>query len=143
MDEDALTRLRVVIGRLSRRLNGSATAEGLTPSQASVLGLVAASVPLGVSELAEIEGVNPTMVSRMVGRLVELGLIVRLPNPDDLRAARVEVTPAGVRVHGRIRAQRAAAMSDGVAELADEQVDRIVDALPALEALEAELRVQG
>ena len=66
--------------------------EGLTPSQASVLGIVTNRGPLGLTELTEIEGLNPTMLSRVVGKLDSFGLIQRLRDPDDFRAARVQVT---------------------------------------------------
>src|SRR4051794_26476911 len=106
MDTDDVARLRGVIFRLARQLNATSTGEGLTPTQASVLGLVAFRGPLGLAELTELEGLNPTMLSRVVRKLDEDGLIRRLPDPSDLRAVRVEVTPEGALVHERVRALR-------------------------------------
>ncbi len=96
-DTETLSKLRGVISKLARELNATATGEGLTPTQASVLGLIAFRGPLGLTELAQLEGLNPTMLSRVVGKLTELGLIQRDPNPDDLRAIQVEATDAGRR----------------------------------------------
>ena len=48
MDDDGVTRLRRVIARLARQLNSSATGQGLTPSQASVLALVVARGPVSL-----------------------------------------------------------------------------------------------
>ncbi len=140
VDADTVTRLRVVIGRLARELNATATGEGLTPTQASVLGLVSGRGPLGMAELAGLEGLNPTMLSRVVGRLDELGLVRRLPDPADLRAVRVEVTAAGRRVHQRIRTLRTRAVSQCLERLPDETAHTLLDAVPALEALVDELR---
>jgi DNA-binding MarR family transcriptional regulator len=140
MDDDAITRLRQVIGKLARRLNASATSEGLTPSQASALGLVATRGPLGIQQLVDLEGVNPTMMSRVVGKLDDAGLIRRVQNPADLRSASVEITPEGAATHSRIKAQRAAVVSECVGRLPQDQADAIVGALPALEALAAELQ---
>ena len=56
-------RLRAVIGRLSRRLRGTSAGAGLTPSQASILFTVVRKGPIGLSELAELESINPTMLS--------------------------------------------------------------------------------
>src|SRR5260370_27566209 len=95
MDADGVTRLRGVIARLARQLNASSTSEGLTPSQASVLGLVVFRGPLSLDELADLEGLNPTMLSRVVGRLQELELIRRIPAPADLRSASAISTPDG------------------------------------------------
>ena len=106
MDADLVARLRGVIPRLARELNDTSTGEGLTPTQYSVLALVRGRGPLGLTELTELEGLNPTMLSRIVKVLDERGLIRRMPDPNDLRAARLEATPAGEQVHDRVRAQR-------------------------------------
>lgn len=140
MDTDAASQLRAVIGRLSRQLNASATHEGLTPSQASALGLIGGRGPLSLAELAKLESLNPTMVSRIVGRLDELGLIRRRQNPDDLRAAWVEITPVGRRMTERIRESRGQVVSACLDRLDQKHRDAIVAALPALELLAEELK---
>ena len=140
VDSDTVIRMRGVIGKLARQLNTSATGEGLTPTQASVLGLICGRGPLGIAELVELEGLNPTMASRVVGKLTELGLIHRIPDPADARAARVEVTPAGKEVHHRIKARRAQVVSDCLDRLPVRTTQTLLEALPALEALAEELR---
>lgn len=143
IDVDAVGRLRGVIARLSRQLNASATHEGLTPSQASALGLIAWRGPLSLTELADLEGLNPTMVSRIVGRLDELELIHRKQNPQDLRAALVEITPSGQVINERIRAERGNVVSGCLDRLPAAQRTAIVAALPGLESLAEELRTSG
>jgi DNA-binding MarR family transcriptional regulator len=140
MDEESVIRLRRVVLRLARQLNAASVGEGLTPTQASVLGIVANRGPLGLTELTEIEGLNPTMLSRVVGKLDSFGLIRRLRDPDDFRAARVEVTPEGKRTYQRIAAQRAAILSERVAGLPPEPEAALIAALPALENLAEDLR---
>lgn len=140
MDTDAVARLRVVISRLSRQLNASATHEGLTPSQASALGLIGGRGPLSLADLAGLESLNPTMVSRIVGRLDELGLIRRRQNPDDLRAAWVEITPAGRAMTERIRDSRGQVVKACLDRLDSPDRDAIAAALPALEHLVDELK---
>jgi DNA-binding MarR family transcriptional regulator len=135
VDPDTATRLRRVVNRLARQLNAEATSEGLTPSQASVLGQIVANGPLGISELSDLEMLNPTMLSRVIGKLDEMGLIRRRPNPDDLRSALVESTPVGVKLSRRIRDHRTSTVSAGVATLSARQAQSLVGALPALEAL--------
>ena len=51
-DTETLSKLRGVISKLARELNATATDEGLTPTQASVLGLITFRGPLGLTELA-------------------------------------------------------------------------------------------
>lgn len=140
MDNDTVIRLRRVVLRLARQLNAASVGEGLTPSQASVLGIVTNRGPLGLAELTEIEGLNPTMLSRVIGKLDSFGLLRRLRDPDDFRAIRVEVTPEGKRTYQRIAAQRAAIISERVAGLPAEQEAALVAALPALENLAEGMR---
>ena len=141
MDADTVIRLRRVVLGLARRLNAASVGEGLTTTQASVLSIVAYRGQLGLAELTEMEGLNPTMLSRVVGRLDAFGLIRRLRDPDDFRAARVEVTPEGTRAFERISAQRAEIISECVAELPPEQEAALIAALPALEKLAESLRL--
>ena len=140
MDDDGVTRLRGVIARLARQLNSSATGEGLTPTQASVLALVVARGPVSLGELAALEGLNPTMLSRVVGKLQSMELIRRIPDPADLRSASVESTASGQRMDQRVKAQRAAVVSRCLELLDKEQQTAIAAALPALEALAGELQ---
>jgi DNA-binding MarR family transcriptional regulator len=137
---DTPARLRAVVGKLSRRLDATARGTGLTSSQLSALGVVARSGPLRLSELAEIEHVNPTMLSRIVGALVDGGLLRRKADPDDRRAGLVEVTPQGRRTHDRLRAERAKVLADGLAALPADDRAVVEAALPALEALVTAMR---
>lgn len=140
VETETIARLRVAIARIARQLNASATAEGLTPTQASVLGLISGRGPLGLTELADLEGLNPTMLSRVVGKLTELELIRRHQDPADLRAVRVEVTPKGRRLHTRIRSQRTKAVAECLDRLPAESAERLLAALPALEDMAEELK---
>jgi DNA-binding MarR family transcriptional regulator len=137
--DDYPARLRSVIMRLARRLNSTAAPEGLTPTQASALGVVVARGPLSVTELAQIEGVNPTMVSRIVGQLSASGLIHRVPNPEDLRSVRLEGTPAGSAMHVRIRDERDRKITESLGELSAAERSTLLRALPALEQLAEEI----
>ena len=119
--------------------NASATSEGLTPTQASVLGLIAGRGPLGLAQLAELEGLNPTMLSRVIGALTSAELIVRRPDPADQRAWQVAATPEGSRMHERIKNARAQVVSDSAARLPADQVAALIAALPALDALAEQL----
>jgi DNA-binding MarR family transcriptional regulator len=140
MDADGVIRLRRVVLGLARRLNAASAGEGLAPAQASVLAVLINHGPLGVAELAEIEGLNPSMLSRVMGRLESVGLVRRRRDPHDYRAVLVEITPAGERTWQRISAERAEVISECVACLAAGQETALAVALPALEALSETLR---
>jgi DNA-binding MarR family transcriptional regulator len=138
-DSDPATRLRAAIGRLSRRLRQTVAGSGLTPTQTSVLFTVARLGPLGLSEISELEGINPTMLSRITAQLCESGLISRESDPGDRRAALVRVTPAGQRLRRRIHRERTEALQQPIATLTDEQRELLWSALPVLEALAEQL----
>ena len=140
MDAELVARLRGVIPRLARQFNETSTGEGLTPTQYSVLALVRVRGPLGLAELTDLEGLNPTMLSRIVRVLDERGLIRRLPDPSDMRAARVEVTPAGEQVHERVRRQRTQVLSECLERLPPQTAEQLLAAVPAMEALAEEVR---
>jgi len=138
-DTDQTARLRAVIGRLSRRLRPTSAGSELTPSQTSVLFTIVRLGPLGLGEVAEIESVNPTMLSRITAQLCDAGLIHRETSPGDRRAALVKATPAGRRMRERIHKERTAALGAHVETLAEEQQAALWAALPVLEALAAQL----
>jgi DNA-binding MarR family transcriptional regulator len=140
VDAEAVTRLRRVIGRLARLLNASSSGEGLTPTQASVLGLVAYRGPLGLAELTELEGLNPTMVSRLVSKLDADGLVRRRPDPADQRVVLLEATDAGRQTHQRILEARTETVAKILDGLSPDVGDALTEALPALEALAEGLR---
>jgi DNA-binding MarR family transcriptional regulator len=142
VDAENVTRLRRVIGRLARLLNAAPVSENLTPTQASVLGLVAHRAPIGMTDLAEIEGLNPTMLSRVVAKLVDDDLVRRLPNPNDQRAVQLEATDYGRVVHERIIAARTATVGQILDGLSPNVTDALRNALPALEALAEGLRTR-
>jgi DNA-binding MarR family transcriptional regulator len=143
MNADDAIRLRRVITKLARELNSSSTGAGLTPSQASVLGLIFAHEPVGRAELSELEGLNPTMMSRVISKLHDRGMIDRIPDPADLRSASLVITPAGKRVYRELKARRAAAVSRCLEVLPPEQADLLTQALPALEAFAETMRQVG
>jgi DNA-binding MarR family transcriptional regulator len=135
MDDTTISVLRYAIAVLGRALNANAAGVGLTPTQASVLGLVAGRGPLRPGDLARLEGLNPTMLSRVVGKLVDQGLVDRRTDPDDPRAALVAVTPAGTTLHEELRSLRSITMSGYLAALADEDRERLEAAVPVLGTL--------
>lgn len=134
-DAEHVARLRVALARISRELDRQSRGDALTRTQASVLGTVARLGPVRITELADIEGVNPTMLSRIVGKLEDAGLLHRGADPDDRRCALVEATEAGQILHLRLRSERTRLLTRRLAAIPEQESRRLLDALPALEAL--------
>jgi DNA-binding MarR family transcriptional regulator len=133
--DETVDRLRAVIGRLSRRLRPTLAGSGLTPSQTSVLFTVVRHGPVGLSELARSEGLNPTMLSRITAGLCGQGLLRRSADPGDRRSGIVEATAAGRRLRRSIRAERSRALSAHLEELGVADRELLMRALPVLEQL--------
>ena len=135
IDGEDLARLRIALARIARALDRQSRGHTLTGTQASVLATAARLGPLRITELAEIEGINPTMMSRIVGKLEEAGLLHRHPDPDDRRAALVEPTTAGRELQRHVREERTRLLAEHLETLPAAHSDGLLDALPHLEAL--------
>jgi DNA-binding MarR family transcriptional regulator len=140
VERETVERLRSALGITARYLRSTHAGAGLTPTELSILATITRRGSLRLTELAEIERVNPTMLSRIAARLAEAQLIRRQADSDDRRAARVEATRAGKALHERIRAERTASLGARLDELSDDDVAALLAALPALEALAEGLR---
>src|ERR1700691_2871173 len=81
-----VTRLRVAIARVSRRLRRHELA-GLTPTQLSALATVEQAGPLRLGDLAAAEKIAPSTLTRLVTVLGERGYVARQPVPGDARAS--------------------------------------------------------
>ncbi|MFD9128842.1 MarR family transcriptional regulator [Kitasatospora sp. NPDC059571] len=87
--------LRVVFGRLRRRLRELQEPGDLTPSQMSVLSRLGKEGPASASALAAAERVRPQSVAATLGALEERGLIARRPDPDDGRRQLISLSGPG------------------------------------------------
>jgi DNA-binding MarR family transcriptional regulator len=142
LDTESVTRLRAVIGHLSRTLRATRSGRdaALTPTRISLMLSIDRTGPIRLSELGESEGINPTMLSRSVTQLVEAGLVERTSDSADRRAAWVQATGAGHALAERMRQERTEAINTALAGLAPSERRMLEQAIPALEALAHELR---
>ena len=122
------------------RTTKAARDAGLTPTAISVLLNVTRNAPIRMGDLAESEGVNPTMLSRAISGMVDKGLLERMSDLDDRRAAWVSITKQGRRLTERIKSERTEALNAAMGELSPEERGAIERALPALEALDQQLK---
>ena len=140
---DAAARLRAAVNRISRRLRPTKAGAGYTPTEISVLETVAKRGPIRLSDLASLEGMNPTMLSRVARKLEAPGLIRRHPHPVDRRAALLDITPSGRRLFEKVRSERTDQLSLELEALDPEERRLVIDALPVLERLAERLRARS
>jgi DNA-binding MarR family transcriptional regulator len=135
IDAEDVARLRIALARITRVLDRQSRGHTITGTQASVLATAARLGPLRITELSEFEGINPTMMSRIVGKLEDAGLLHRRADPDDRRAALVEPTTAGRELQRHVREERTRLLAEHLTALPACHTDGLLDALPHLEAL--------
>jgi DNA-binding MarR family transcriptional regulator len=129
-----VTRLRVALARLARRLRGHQLA-GLTPTQLAALATVERIGPLRLGDLAAAEGIAPSTLTRLVAALEELGYVRRDADPKDARASTLVITTKGHDTLERLRAENSALLAQRLMLLSADQRAALALALPALEAL--------
>src|SRR5450432_1983913 len=129
-----VTRLRVAIARVSRRLRRHELA-GLTPTQLAALATVESAGPLRLGDLAAAEQIAPSTLTRLVTVLEEHGYVERSPVPGDARASTLTITTCGHEALERIRRETTVVLADSLRTLSADQLTALAAALPALERL--------
>src|SRR3990170_3365544 len=104
-DQELVTRLRLAVMRLARRLRQQAE-PGVTPSMLSALASIDYLGSVSLKELAELERVQPPTLTKIVARLEEAGLVRRDAAPDDRRVALVSLTAQGKQFIQRARSRK-------------------------------------
>ena len=129
-----VTRLRVALARLSRRLRKHELA-GLTPTQLAALATVERSGPMRLGDLAAAEGIAPSTLTRLVTALEESDYVRRHADPSDARASTLAITPRGRDTLERLRTQTTLELAASLRLLTLAQRSALAEALPVLELL--------
>jgi DNA-binding MarR family transcriptional regulator len=132
--------LRVTLGRLNRSLRLTQAQKDLSSSQREVLMAIARAGSLRLSDLAREEGLNPTMLSRIVAKLEAAGMVTRACDPHDARIIHLSATPEALALRETIRNERTDALLYALGRLSKEEKKALSDATPALENIVATLR---
>lgn len=124
--ERALTRITYLSTRARQHERLMALA-GVPLDRAAValLRQVADSEPLRPGELANRLGVEASHVTRTVQQLQKTGYVTRVPDPDDRRAQRIELTEAGQAAIDRVRDAGARGMQLALADWSPEELEQL------------------
>jgi DNA-binding MarR family transcriptional regulator len=135
MEQDELSaRLRLAIARIARQLRQD-NPEGLTLTQLSTLVRVEEHEPVRPGQLATLEGISPSTLTRLIASLEETGLLLRMTDPTDGRVSHLRLSDEGRETLARIRGRRNAALQQRIAALSEVERIALATALPALEAI--------
>lgn len=135
VDEQALRALEHEMTMLVRRLRRVIAERArlvhpdLSPVSYSMLTALHDSGPMRASDLVGLFSIDKGAVSRHVQALLELELISRTPDPEDRRAAILQLTDAGARRLASVSSTRRAELSRRMEDWSGEDLDRFVDLL--------------
>ncbi len=133
--DEMADRLRAAVGRLGRALRSAQGASPLSPSQRDVLRVIVRRGPIRLASIAADEGMNLTMVSRIVSHLERASLVERTLDPDDERVVHVAPTRAGRRLADSLRRERTAVLGRALGSLGERDLRRLNDVLPLLDVV--------
>lgn len=134
LDTEVVSRLRLAIMRLARRLRQQAE-PGATPSMLSALSVIERLGPLTLGELADIERIQPPTVTKIVARLEEDGLVARDTDLQDRRVARVTLTKDGKRFIQSARTRKDAYLARRLRDLDEADRRTLSDAARIMEKI--------
>ena len=130
-------RLRLSMIRLSRQLRRYDPSE-LTIAQLSLLASVVRAGPIGVGQLAEVEGLPSPAVTRLADKLEEAGLVTRQSNPADRRGVHLVATDQGEQLLARRREAGNAWLAEHLSALSEADRLALERAVGVLESLIAQ-----
>jgi DNA-binding MarR family transcriptional regulator len=133
-DVDLAARLRLAITRTARRLRQEAGTD-LSPSQLAALATIERHGPLAPSELAECERIRRPTATRVLSRLLEAGLVERIPDPADGRSAIVSVSSEGRALLRRLRRRKTAYLATRIRDLPPQDLSALARATDVLESI--------
>ncbi|WP_435282815.1 MarR family winged helix-turn-helix transcriptional regulator [Streptomyces koelreuteriae] len=124
--ERALTRITYLSTRARQHERLMALA-GVPLDRAAValLRQVADSEPLRPGELAARLGVEASHVTRTVQQLQKSGYVTRVPDPDDRRAQRIELTDAGRQAIAKVREAGVRGMQMALSDWSPEELRQL------------------
>lgn len=127
----ALTSLIRTARAAGRRLQEGLGASG-TPV-AVLKALAREDGPDRPGDLAVATGVAPSVVSRVLARLEEDGLVTRRPDESDARACRIALTAEGHSHLARVQRKTAALLAPSLTQMTPQDLDRVPALLAELE----------
>lgn len=132
---DTLRQLEREVGVMIRRVRrvlahrAAAVHPDLAPASYLMLSWVVDHGAVRASELAEVFGIDKGAISRQVQQLTDLGLVDKVPDPDDGRATLVSASEEAVRRLEDVTASRRAWLDERLSEWSERDLTEFVNGL--------------
>lgn len=101
----------------------------IEPSQMDALDFLMNNENCRMSDLAENLRIDPSTATRAVQRMINVGLIERVPDKTDGRAVNIVVTERGQRIHSQVSERRKAVLVEVLSEFSSDERDSLADLL--------------
>ena len=138
-DPDAVAdRIHSAAIHILRRVRREDPGMGLSGPRASALSVVVFGGPVTLGALAAAEQVRPPTMTHLVRALERMGLVTRVPDPDDGRIVRIAATRRGKALLEAGRARRVSALSRQLRTLPKRDLAVLARAADLLDALSHE-----
>jgi DNA-binding MarR family transcriptional regulator len=136
LDPDLVARFGLSVTRLARVLRQQESTRS-SPAAAAALATIVTEGPISLGDLAAAERVSPSTITKIVSKLEAGDVIERVIDPTDRRVHRVQLSAQGRRTIDTYRSKRNAWLTEQLALLDDDEIDRIIGAVDVLERLTA------
>jgi DNA-binding MarR family transcriptional regulator len=127
--------LRLAIQRLARRIRSMQADDDVTEGQRAVLFALSKNGTQTLGSLSEHERVTPPSMNRTINALVELGLVTRVPAPDDARKVSLDLSSTGHAFVSETRRRRDAWFTTRLDALPSDQRRMLREVAPILREL--------
>jgi DNA-binding MarR family transcriptional regulator len=129
--------LRVTTGRMWRQMRRDLTAgrREITPVRLSTLAWLDKPGPMTIGELAALELMHASTMTRVVDGLEQRGLVTRRTDERDRRAVLISLTRAGFRVLQSIREHEDKVLAAQLERLTAKEREQVRQAIPLLQRL--------
>ena len=134
VEASSAARLRLALTRVMRALRRHGDSS-LTPSQVSALSTLEEFGAMRISAIATHESLGAPAATRVVASLEEIGLVLRMSDPDDKRASLIDLTERGRATLSELWRVRTLDITAMLERLSPKERASIEAALPALEKI--------
>jgi DNA-binding MarR family transcriptional regulator len=134
VEASSAARLRLALTRVMRALRRHGDSS-LTPSQVSALSTLEEFGAMRISAIATHESLGAPAATRVVASLEEIGLVLRMSDPDDKRASLIDLTERGRATLSELWRVRTLDITAMLERLSPQERASIEAALPALEKI--------
>jgi DNA-binding MarR family transcriptional regulator len=133
--------LRLAVVRIYRTLRIHAD-RNITASQGSALARIEKEGTVRVGVLAQLEGITPASMSKIVDSLENRNLIERIPDSLDGRASVIQMSDGGRELFFEIRSASTEMLEGAISSLSDDERGLLRQSLPVLEKISETLQVK-